>query len=356
MGIVEKKVPQEPRQGTAATQLYPVGDSFVPQEIEITPEGARLEPGTNHVPNHGRIFTPFWTDEITVKPSTNGGANWPPSSYDPETHLMYVCATDRISTFRVQDPLEPPGPNKVYMGGRFGQVNLPDFGILAAMDLTTNKIAWRQHWREICFSGSVVTKGGLLFVGRADGRLTALDKRNGDKLWEFQTDAGVNTTVTTFEHKGRQMVVVHAGGGVFANGKRGDGIWMFSLDGKMEPVKTAAPAGGGRGGPGGGAGGPPGGGGAGVARAPAGPTPGRAVNVANGESLYKQGCIACHGEDGGGGHGGGPSLLKGQTADAMQAVITTGRNGMPAYGQVYSQDQIADIAGYIVQTLQKAKK
>ena len=82
----------------------------------------------------------------------------------------------------------------------------------------------------------MVTGGGLLFVGRADGRLTALDKRNGAKLWEFMTDAGVNTTVTTFEHKGRQYVVVHAGGGAFANGKRGDGIWMFSLDGKIGPI------------------------------------------------------------------------------------------------------------------------
>jgi hypothetical protein len=28
-----------------------------------------------------------------------GGANWPPSSYDPETHLLYVCASDRINSF-----------------------------------------------------------------------------------------------------------------------------------------------------------------------------------------------------------------------------------------------------------------
>ncbi|MGZ3272547.1 MAG: hypothetical protein ACXU82_04435 [Caulobacteraceae bacterium] len=44
-----------------------------------------------------------------------------------------------------------------------------------------------QEWREICFSGSVVTKGGLLFTGRADGRLTALDKATGEKLWAFMT-------------------------------------------------------------------------------------------------------------------------------------------------------------------------
>ncbi len=126
------------------------------------------------------------------------------------------------------------------MGGRFTQAEADDRGILAALDLTTNKLAWRQQWREICYSGSVVTAGGLLFVGRNDGRLTALDKSNGRSLWEFMTDAGVNTTVTTFERNGDQRVVVHAGGGVFAGATRGDGIWMFSLNGTMKSLPVAA--------------------------------------------------------------------------------------------------------------------
>ncbi len=56
-----------------------------------------------------------------VKPATMGGANWPPSSYDPTTHTLYVCATDRISTFKALADPGQPGPNKVYMGGSFGQ-------------------------------------------------------------------------------------------------------------------------------------------------------------------------------------------------------------------------------------------
>jgi quinohemoprotein ethanol dehydrogenase len=230
------------------------------------------------------------------------------------------------------------------MGGRFGQAQIPDAGVLAAVDLTTNKLAWRQQWREICFSGSVVTGGGLLFVGRADGRLTALDKANGDKLWEFMTDAGVNTTVTTFEHKGRQMVVVHAGGGTFSGGKRGDGIWMFALDGTMGPVQPAIPVRG------------PGGGGPRPAGAPAAAAaPSKPANVANGETVYKQGCLVCHGEDGAGGHGGGPTLVAGISQAAIVATATAGRNNMPAFGSVYSQDQLNDIAGYITGVLAKKK-
>ena len=39
IGIEERPVPQEPRQATAATQPYPVGDAIVPQQVEIAPEG-----------------------------------------------------------------------------------------------------------------------------------------------------------------------------------------------------------------------------------------------------------------------------------------------------------------------------
>ena len=343
IGIEERPVAQEPRQKTAATQPFPLGDAVVPQKIDIAPEGANLDPATNRLYNEGRIFTPFWTEGRMMKPGTMGGANWPPSSLDPETNLLYVCASDRISNFVVRLPLETPGPNKVYMGGSFTQAAVADAGVLAALDVRTNKLVWQQAWREICYSGTIVTKGGLLFVGRADGRLTALDKSNGAKLWEFMTDAGVNTTVTTFEHKGKQYVVVHAGGGAFANGKRGDGIWMFSLDGKIGPVvPTLADSAGGAGGAGAGPGAPP------VAEA-TGP-----VDLQAGEAIYKAACVACHGANGTGGHGGGPTLVGGLTTDHIRLITTTGRNNMPTFREIYTANQVRDVAEYIDRVLAKS--
>jgi alcohol dehydrogenase (cytochrome c) len=336
IGIDERPVPQEPRQQTAATQPYPVGDAIVPQQITIVPEGARLLPGTASIPNGGRIFTPFWTEQIMVKPGTMGGANWPPSSFDPQSNLLYVCASDRISTFWVREPLETPGPNKVYMGGSFGQAQVDDSGILAALDVRSNRLVWRQEWRDICYSGSVVTAGGLLFVGRSDGRLTALDKANGAMLWQFQTDAGVNTTVTTFEHKGRQLVAVHAGGGAFANGKRGDGVWMFSLDGKIGPIAAATT-------------------GSGSAVAAVLPATTRPASAAGGAALYKAACVACHGDAGTGGHGGGPTLLTNLAPDSIRQVTTFGRNNMPTFRDVYTPDQIQDVGAYVVEVLARAK-
>jgi quinohemoprotein ethanol dehydrogenase len=339
VGIEEKPVMQEPRQKTAATQPYPIGDAIVPQSIDIPPEGSSVIPSGATVVNDGKIFTPFWSEPIAVKPGTMGGANWPPSSYDPESHLLYVCASDRINSFSVQENLNTPVANEVYMGGRFVQANADDRGILAALDVRTNKLAWRQQWREICYSGSVVTAGGLLFVGRNDGRLTALDKANGKLLWEFMTDAGVNTTVTTFERNGEQRVVVHAGGGVFAGATRGDGIWMFAPSGTMKSLPAA------------GAG--PGGGGGGFGGRSAAPAPARAVNVDHGKQLYAEACVACHGEGGDGGHGGGPTLVSGQTADAILAIAKAGRNTMPAFGRVYSDADLTDVASYITDVLAK---
>ncbi|MBN1238836.1 MAG: PQQ-binding-like beta-propeller repeat protein, partial [Gammaproteobacteria bacterium] len=344
IGIEERAVPQEARQATSPTQPYPVGDAIVPQSIDIPPEGVELMPGMGRIVNDGRIFTPFWTEPVALKPGTMGGANWPPSSYDPATNVLYVCASDRINTFRVNEELETPGPNQVYMGGRFQQAQAADRGILAALDVTTNRLVWRQQWREICYSGSVVTAGGLLFVGRSDGRLTALDKRNGEKLWEFMTDAGVNTTVTTFEHDGQQMVAVHAGGGTFAGSERGDGIWLFSLDGTIEPLLP----GGGRGGAGPSGATPEAGS---AARAGGGGDAAAAGDPAHGREIYLEACQACHGPDGAGGHGGGPTLIEGLSAAEIAAVSRLGRNTMPGFSEAYSEQELRDVAAYIVEEL-----
>jgi alcohol dehydrogenase (cytochrome c) len=85
----------------------------------------------------------------------------------------------------------------------------------------------------------VTTAGGLVFVGRNDGRLTALNSSNGQRLWEFQTGAGVNAPVSVFEYEGEQYVVTYLAGNLFAGSPRGDSIWPFSLKGTVE--HAAAP-------------------------------------------------------------------------------------------------------------------
>jgi hypothetical protein len=63
---------------------------------------------------------------------------------------------------------------------------------------------------------------GLLFAGRNDGRLTALNSSNGMPLWEFQTGAGVNAPSSVFEYQGNQYVVVLSAGNLMVGTPKGD--------------------------------------------------------------------------------------------------------------------------------------
>ncbi len=228
LGIDEKPVPQEPRQLTSATQPFPRGDAFVPHHVDIAPEDFPLV-------NQGRIFTPFWTEGVVAKPAPRGGANWPPSSYDPATNYFYVCGTDSANLFKAGELEQvPPREGQRYLGGVFGGAPIPGTGIFAALDMKTNRLVWQQRWKEPCYSGSVATAGGLVFVGRNDGRLTALNSATGKRLWEFQTGAGVNAPVSVFEYEAEQYIVAYSAGNLFAGSPRGDSIWLFSLKGTVE--------------------------------------------------------------------------------------------------------------------------
>ncbi|MDA1102261.1 MAG: PQQ-binding-like beta-propeller repeat protein [Gemmatimonadetes bacterium] len=331
IGIEERPVPQEPAQATAATQPYPIGDAYLPQSIDIPPEGYDLV-------NGGRIFTPFLDVGIVMKPSQLGGANWPPSSYDPVTGLYYVCAADRIGLF-VGGPsfdADPVG-GEVFHGGRFGGVRLPTQGVFAAVDVRTNRVAWSQRWAESCYSGSVTTAGGLIFVGRNDGRLTALDSFTGHRLWEFQTGAGANAPVSVFEYEGTQYVVFYAAGNLFAGSARGDRVWLFSLEGELGPELSSAQRE------------------AALAAAAVEAESGESIVVAGGDvelggTLYVASCEQCHGTEGEGGHN-GIGFRSTLTLERIYATVMSGRNDMPSFAEDFSTDQVRALAAYVLRLI-----
>lgn len=319
IGIEERPVPQEPRQATAATQPYPVGDAFIPQSLRVPPEGVTLV-------NQGRVFTPYWEEAIAIAPGAGGGANWPPSAVDPTTGIAYVCAADRPFLYAGIDISdEPPEHGDYYTAGVFLGTAMYDFGILAAVDMHTNKLVWQQHLKDYCMSGMTATAGGLVFVGRNDGRLTALNSGDGQKLWEFQTGAGMNSPVTVFEHKGEQYVLAYAAGNVLAGSAHGDSLWLFSLNGTLEPVPEA------------------------------GSEPvistvtleGGEPNLTAGKQIFETACLACHGADGKSGHGGADLTVSILTMQEMAEVVINGRNNMPAFGPIYDGEQVRDVAGYV---------
>jgi len=365
LDIPEQPVMQSPSQKTSPTQPIPVGDDIVPHSIDIAPDGYDLV-------NAGRTFTPFDVRPTLYKPLA--GVSWPPSSYDPAAHVLYVCANDAIGVAtRNPDASAPPATvGQHYIGGKFGHVEALRRGIIAALDVTTNRLLWRRQWTEGCSSGSANTAGGLLFIGRSDGRLLAYDKRNGHVLWDFQTDAPISAPPTVFEYQGTEYVAVMAAGSLYASSLRGDGLWLFSLHGKLGPrpplpaapvsFPLATPAD--QGAPGkaspsnaaAGAGAAHSAPDAAAAPGPFTPMPAGAADVARGKQLYDENCQPCHGPDGQGSHGEGAPLTAALSASTVYSTASTGRKDMPSFRGALSPLQLRDVAGFITQDLIKRKR
>jgi quinohemoprotein ethanol dehydrogenase len=227
VGIEEKPVPQMEEQHTAATQPFPVGDAFVPLEC---PEQIANYP-------MGGIFTPFGSEPVLICPGANGGSEWSASSYSPQTEMMYTCGIHQpqIWTFK-PDKLEP---GTLRLGSAF--ITPPGgktWGTFTGVDVKTNTIGWQNQLDQMCIGGSLATAGGLVFMGEANGNFNALDAETGDTLWQFQTGAGVNSTPITYEIDGTQYVAVASGGNFQLNFPRGDSLWVFSLEGALDPVEA----------------------------------------------------------------------------------------------------------------------
>jgi len=326
VGIEERDVPQRSENATAQTQPYPLGDAFIPQEMSINPEGFDLV-------NNARIFTPYYDEAVVISPGMAGGANWPPSAIDPNKGHMYVCAVDRPMIFQAAEiSSERPEPGTMYTGGGFLGFPLWNLGIIAAMDLRDNTIVWQRHLQQPCNSGITATASGLLFVGRNDGRLTALNSDNGNILWQFQTSAGMNAPVSIFEHKGKQYVMGYSGGNVLGGTSKGDSVWLFSLEGTIAEGL------------------PPGSDQAAILNKEPAPGP---ADMEAGMVTFNTVCAACHGVDGRGGHGGGISLENADTPEFVISIVNQGRNTMPALAAALSPEQLRDVGAYVSTSLSK---
>ena len=107
----------------------------------------------------------------------------------------------------------------------------PPKGYFSAFDPTTGELAWQQVYDGYGQAGSVVTAGGLVFVGSGSntaGYFFAFDAKSGQLLWKFNTGSGVFGSPAVYMVNGEQYVAVASGGG--ERGRRGgDLILSFAL-------------------------------------------------------------------------------------------------------------------------------
>lgn len=274
--IVERPVPQggAPGEVLSPTQPFPIAPPPLAPS-RITPDQAYgLTPwdrGACHdmiaAARHDGLYTPPSTRGTIEYPFSGGGSNWGGIAFDPTRDVVYVntssamhlitlIPTAKLAAARRADPDAEIGPQtgapfgmkRVLMRSPLGlPCNPPPWGLLHAIDMhdghqlwavplgTTEDLApFSQYLLKGVgapnFGGPIVTAGGVLFIGASlDDYLRAFDVRNGRELWRGRLPAGVQATPMTYVWKGRQYVVIAAGGHAKSNTKRGDSVVAFAL-------------------------------------------------------------------------------------------------------------------------------
>jgi quinoprotein glucose dehydrogenase len=121
----------------------------------------------------------------------------------------------------------------------------PPWGTLNAINLNTGEYLWKINLGEFPalaaqgmkttgtenYGGPIVTAGGLLFIGATsfDKKFRAFDKSTGELLWETTLPFAGNATPATYQVKGRQFVVIAAGGGKDPKSPSGGVYVAFAL-------------------------------------------------------------------------------------------------------------------------------
>jgi len=276
--IVERPVDTNsdvPGEKVFPTQPFPTKPpAFVPQGVtladanNLTAEVKTLAEAQIKQFKYGPIFTPPSLEGTWQRPTTSGGANWGGAAFDPETGMLYVRANNGTSTNRVakndgSDPLvdvdysytfNRGGGNQEGGGAAAGRgrgaaggppqtglrglpVVSPPYAQLVAIDLNKGDIAWKSPLGEGPASirnnpllrgvtlperlgnsnnhgGSLVTKGGLVFVAAGDSYLYAFDKKTGKEIWRGKIPYPQGANPMTYRTRsGKQFVVVSTGTG-----------------------------------------------------------------------------------------------------------------------------------------------
>jgi quinoprotein glucose dehydrogenase len=259
--IEERPVPKSTVPGEVASPTQPVPTKPAPYEhqgltendlIDFTPElrAEALEIVKRYV--IGPRFTPpsvIGTDKLgTIQlPGASGGANWNGGAFDPETGMFYVGS--RTVAF-VADLFAPDaarsdlryraGMREIMNGPRGLPLMKPPYGRITAFNLNTGDQAWmvpngdgpRNHPALAALNlpplgdatpSAVIATKTLLFVTQADKstprsptnvggtKFMALDKATGETLWSIDLGVGQNGTPMTYQHDGKQYVVVAVG-------------------------------------------------------------------------------------------------------------------------------------------------
>jgi alcohol dehydrogenase (cytochrome c) len=231
--IPEKKVPQLKSMNTWPTQPVPAGQRITP--MTCAQKATYKKKFAGKAVQVGCLWDPPRVDRaVAIAPSAQGGVDWNPSSYNPDTHYFYACAADSDMAIQAVPAAQI---NRDYLAGR-GQAGVKFAGIkfyagyIVAMDTTTNRVAWRVKWPRTCYSGTFTTAGNLVFAGRGTGEFDAYNATTGAEVWKTMLASNVAAPGMSYSVNGKQYIAIYDGGTAFtfeSPGKHGDDVYAFAL-------------------------------------------------------------------------------------------------------------------------------
>jgi len=289
-------------------------------------------------------FARYTNTNAYIYPNYGGGHNWQPMAYNPKTSLVYIPA-------RIVSALY--GPNKDFkfnddvrawnMGIGYDpdkplhKDSLADhnYGALIAWDPIRQKEVWRvKHTSN--WNAGVFTTDDLVFQGNAEGNFVAYDAKTGEKVWEASLESGIVAAPMTYMIDDVQYISIAVGwGGVYGMWTQHTKqinpgtIFTFAL-GKnaSKPVYPLKPE----------------------KKLIELPVTGSEKEIAHGNVLFQQYCIACHTMNGGGTI---PDLTlsTSETYNAFMGIVRDGKylpKGMPNFGDRLSEQDVNDVKQYVL--------
>ena len=149
---------------------------------------------------------------VEVCPSLLGGTGWQPKVFNPKTAYLYIPSNEFCMKYAYVSDL-------TYKKGQlFTGVTTEHFskneqaGVLRAFDVNQNKIVWEWSNRTPLISHTLTTAGDLVFQGTAEGKVVAVNAKDGQELWSFNLGTPQSGGIISYAVDGKQYIAVAAGG------------------------------------------------------------------------------------------------------------------------------------------------
>ncbi|MGH2388717.1 MAG: PQQ-binding-like beta-propeller repeat protein [Chloroflexota bacterium] len=191
------------------------------------------------------------TKGAKVCPGTQGGTEFEPQGYNPNTGLVYTDYANGCFIFKSAGPATTTHhqTGQIDIGGSDTLVPGTVSGGVAAIDPKTGKIAWRLQLSLPAYSGILTTGSGLVFSGDDDGYFRAIDAKTGKVLWKTNLGLAFGAPPMTYEINGTQYIAIAVGGSnntpFYDRAPLGGTLEVFKLNGKsiakLAPVVVTAP-------------------------------------------------------------------------------------------------------------------